>query len=527
MDVENISGTDLPKILCCECGIVITSNPANMCPDCLASVVDITEDIPRKYNLGFCPESGRYFQPPNRWVQADLESPTLLSLCLKQIRGLNKVRLVDAGFVWTEPHSRRIKVRLTIQKEIFDGLVLEQTFVVEFVVIKQQSPEVQASYTAHTWKAAVQVRQRVNHKRTIFLLEQIILKHKAFEKVTNVKEMPDGIDFFFAHRGHALQFLDFVCSVVPCRTKDSKELISHDASSNTFNYKYTFKAEVIPICKDDLVVLPPKLFSRVATASPLLLCSKISGLLHLVDPFTTQTVELDARKYWRDEFHAVANAAHLQEFMIFDTEPTQTSNGKWALYDMQLARSDAPAEEMFVHSHLGNILHPGDLAWGYDLRTLNYPEDVLNAYRHLDMPDVILVRKSFADREKRRKKRFWKLKRLAKEYDEGTLKQADKDEADYERFIEELEEDPEMRSNVAMFKDPEFIPREDEETEDEDGLEVPMVGLDELIDTMTGMAIDEDGEGDEAEAALYGEGDVVPVGGGLSEDATPSDQEEF
>ena len=40
----------------------------------------------------------------------------------------------------------------------------------------------------------------------------------------------------------------------------------------------------------------------------------------------------------------------------------------------------------------------------------------------------ILVRKSFADREKRRKKRFWKLKRLAKEYDEGTLKQADKDE---------------------------------------------------------------------------------------------------
>ena len=107
------------------------------------------------------------------------------------------------------------------------------------------------------------------------------------------------------------------------RTKDSKELISHDASSNTFNYKYTFKAEVIPICKvfiisfmflcvvqrktyvvfkaafcaatpwqDDLVVLPPKLFSRVATASPLLLCSKISGLLHLVDPFTTQSEDI-------------------------------------------------------------------------------------------------------------------------------------------------------------------------------------------------------------------------------------------
>ena len=29
-----------------------------------------------------------------------------------------KVRLVDAGFVWTEPHSKRIKVKLTIQKEV-------------------------------------------------------------------------------------------------------------------------------------------------------------------------------------------------------------------------------------------------------------------------------------------------------------------------------------------------------------------------------------------------------------------------
>ena len=29
-----------------------------------------------------------------------------------------QVRLVDAGFVWTEPHSMRIKVKLTVQKEV-------------------------------------------------------------------------------------------------------------------------------------------------------------------------------------------------------------------------------------------------------------------------------------------------------------------------------------------------------------------------------------------------------------------------
>ena len=28
------------------------------------------------------------------------------------------MHLVDAGFIWTEPHSKRVKVKLTIQKEV-------------------------------------------------------------------------------------------------------------------------------------------------------------------------------------------------------------------------------------------------------------------------------------------------------------------------------------------------------------------------------------------------------------------------
>ena len=28
------------------------------------------------------------------------------------------MHLVDAGFIWTEPHSKRVKVKLTVQKEV-------------------------------------------------------------------------------------------------------------------------------------------------------------------------------------------------------------------------------------------------------------------------------------------------------------------------------------------------------------------------------------------------------------------------
>ena len=60
----------------------------------------------------------RYLQPPSTWLPAALESRELLAICLKRLKGLNKVHLVDAGFIWTEPHSKRVKVKLTVQKEV-------------------------------------------------------------------------------------------------------------------------------------------------------------------------------------------------------------------------------------------------------------------------------------------------------------------------------------------------------------------------------------------------------------------------
>jgi NMD protein affecting ribosome stability and mRNA decay len=37
---------------------------------------------------------------------------------LKKLKGLNKVRLTEAHFIWTEPHSKRLRVSMTIQKEV-------------------------------------------------------------------------------------------------------------------------------------------------------------------------------------------------------------------------------------------------------------------------------------------------------------------------------------------------------------------------------------------------------------------------
>ena len=46
--------------MCCECGMLIEPNPANICVACLRNQVDITEGIPKQALLYFCPSCERY-----------------------------------------------------------------------------------------------------------------------------------------------------------------------------------------------------------------------------------------------------------------------------------------------------------------------------------------------------------------------------------------------------------------------------------------------------------------------------------
>jgi nonsense-mediated mRNA decay protein 3 len=139
--------------------------------------------------LQFCNKCERYLQPPSTWITAALESRQLLSVCLKRIKGLNKLRLIDAGFIWTEPHSKRIKVKLTVQKDV-SGALLQQSSVVEFIVVNQICEDCQRVEAKDYWNSVVQVRQRAQHKKTFFYLEQLILKLNAHQKTVSIKQSP-------------------------------------------------------------------------------------------------------------------------------------------------------------------------------------------------------------------------------------------------------------------------------------------------------------------------------------------------
>ena len=77
------------------------------------------------------------------------------------------MKLVDAEFVWTEPHSRRIKVNITVQKEAF-GVVLQQSFIVCFIVEAKTCEDCIMESIEHSCKAVVQLRQKV----CLFVIER-------------------------------------------------------------------------------------------------------------------------------------------------------------------------------------------------------------------------------------------------------------------------------------------------------------------------------------------------------------------
>ena len=185
------SSGQMPTILCCMCGVEIQQNAANMCVTCLRESVDITEGISRQLTIHSCRSCKRFLLPP--WQEVELESKTLMAACLRKIIGLNKVKLVDAAWIWTEPHSLRLKIKLTIQKEVMHGAVLQQALQVEFTIRNRQCENCEQSYAQGTWHSVVQVRQRVDHKRTFYFLEQLLLKHHAHSDCINIVTFRDGM----------------------------------------------------------------------------------------------------------------------------------------------------------------------------------------------------------------------------------------------------------------------------------------------------------------------------------------------
>lgn len=499
----------------------------------------------------------------------ELESRELMALCLTNVSGLKKrkndksgnhgrIRLVDAAWVWTEPHSMRLKVRMTIQREVESpsggaggGTILQQSFVVTFVVRNQQCVECQASFRQGSWKSLVQVRQRVGHKRTFLYLEQLMLRHGAHRGCLSIETFKDGMDFYFPDKGKAARFISFLEDVAPMKVKSSKKLIGTDDKSNVSNYKYTSLVEICTLCKDDLLYLPKKLATHIGNISRLVLVKNISNVIQVIDPLTGQTASIESDAYWRDPFRPIVTAARtrLMRYVVLGKEPVHLERNASrrgvgrkqrsklasisAARESDLGTNDSQIEE---RSHLGYLMKGGDVCLGYDMRECQLADDDAEDARSAGkFPDVVFVRKLYGGvatgESDAARKRMFALKRLdiKKGDEEGggggggrrkKKKAKNEDEmenVDEEDFLQELEADREMRTRIKVYKSQIAVSKktDDEDGEGDDGgnddeedEDDQKITLDELLDNLVLDSKPDDSKGED-DAAMAEEG-IVP-----------------
>jgi len=479
------------KILCCECGTPIEPNPANLCVGCLRTQVDITEGIPKQVTIHFCKFCERYLQPPQSWVAAALESRELMALCLKKLKGLAAVKLIDASFLWTEPHSKRLKVKLTIQAEVMGGAILQQTFVVEYTVAYQMCPDCHRVEAKDHWNVLVQVRQKTKQRKTLFFLEQLLIKYNATKDCVGIKPNHEGLDFYFASEGKGKALVEFLQSMIPMKSSHSKKLISHDSNSNTYNYKYTCSVDVVPICKDNVVVLPRQLAHSLGGIGQILVVNKVAQVLHLIDPNTCQNIDISATVYYKTPFLPIATFRDLVEFTVLNIEPilskdrnTFSGQGKishkhvladcWVVKSSELGMNDD--DGIHCRTFLGAILNIGDIVLGLDLTNCNVNNPDMEMMATDKIPDVVLVKKIYGDKSLRNRRRRWNLKHM-----EG-FPHMDTESAnnDIQDFMQDLEEDRDQRQHVNIYKSK--LPMPVDEDDDDEGL--PQISLAEMLDDL-------------------------------------------
>lgn len=150
---------------------------------------------------------------------------------------------------------------------------------------------------------------------------------------------------------------------------------------------------------------------------------------------------------------------------------------------------------------MGHLLNPGDFALGYDLHAANSNDIEIDKYKGLSIPEVILVKKSYEERriKKRGKPRAWKLKSLNMEVDNGETRggrvDLEKMNNEYEQFCRDLEENPELRFNISLYRNEEYQKSEMGSVLDDDE-NAPSVPLEELLADIK-LSDDDYGEDDD------------------------------
>jgi nonsense-mediated mRNA decay protein 3 len=410
-------------ILCCKCGIAIQPKLMNMCDRCLTAEITISSKVKRSMLVEHCRACGRYLCPPKEWRGFAWGSREFLLFLVKRNKTLGALEIVDSSFVHTEQSSKRVMLDLVVLQS-----GVEQPLRIRYTIRNHQCPDCTKTEAQQFWNNLVQVRHRAEHRRMLIYLEQLILKHNVYDDVTNIKQRKGGIDFYYTEKAGAHRMVNFLQGVLPVRLKTSERLLSRDVHNSKNNYKFTYSVEIVPLCKDDLVLMDGALADSLGVGT-MLLVQKIASSITFVDPRLLKSFKMTAAAYWssRNRIKVVMSSGSFTRYTVVVKEECALMSKEFAACDLTVSSNEN--DFIMCRSHLGRLVQEDDVVLGYDLKHANLAVDLSG------MPEAVLVRREPKAGVE------WKI---AVERD---------DAYEYRLFVEDIENDREMLSNIVVVKE--------------------------------------------------------------------------
>lgn len=412
------------EIKCCNCGTNTLPSIYNMCRRCLSSEIDISSTISKTETVEWCKACERYLVPPKKYQFFEWNSVDLLAMLLRKNKYLENVKLISSKFLFTEVHSKRILIEVVIEKEV-DNKKLKNTFQIKYTRRNKQCSDCENVEAKQYWNTVVQLRQKSQNKRNLFYIEQMIIKHKMYQNTSNMKEMKDGMDFYYLRKSHAKKMVRFLESIVGCKIVESDRLISLDTKSNIAKSKNSFSVEIFPISVDDLILLSDKI-SKQKNLPKILLVKKVTTKVKLVCPHSGEFYEVPGKFFWnnKDDFEVVMTSKYFVEFNLIDFEKRGFNFEK----SVECSVSRNFEEIISCRSYLKNKMEEGAVFLGYDIKNSG-----IRGCDKMENIDCILVRSQL---------------KMSKKINIETNREKD---IEYEYFLEDVAEDAELRTGINIY----------------------------------------------------------------------------
>jgi nonsense-mediated mRNA decay protein 3 len=134
----------------------------------------------------------------------------------------------------------------------------------------------------------------------------------------------DGFDFYFLSLVHAQRFSGYLQRAAPMRAKISKKLVSADWTNNTANIKSCLMCDIVPFCRDDLILIDKRVKGKLA--GRLAVVTKVSSVIHLMDAspkrenLADSQMELSPDSYYKYEKLYTTELPPRSAFVVLDVE---------------------------------------------------------------------------------------------------------------------------------------------------------------------------------------------------------------